>query len=355
MAIFSLSVKVIGRSAGRSATAAAAYRSGEIIVDERTGQTFNYSRKNRIYASEIFLPANAPQRLAHRSTLWNEIEQVEKRKDSQLCNEVMIALPRELNHDQKQQLTREYVNSQFVAAGMIADIAYHDFESENPHAHILLSMRSVTKKGFGKKQRDWNKKAAIQSHRKAWAETANQALAKAGSDARIDHRSLKDQRIEREAQIHLGAQVIEMEKRGVPTRIGDEWRRIEAHNREVAEWETELEQIQLALASNEPFYQCHYQELVDIVERKLDQGASVRDKDLQLAMLALRSGKPDTAKALVFSPDVQRLKQEQGEPVAMDYLRQLMESAQQRLKQMDQVQQARQEQQQKPDRDQPER
>ena len=149
MAIYSFRMQVIGRSAGRSATAAAAYRSGEEIKDERTGQSHDYTGKSDIYDNEILKPDNAPERYADRQTLWNEVEQREKRKDSQLCNEVMVALPAELTHEQKQQLTRDFVRGEFTEQGMIADIGYHDFDRHKPHAHIMLTMRSVDEDGFG--------------------------------------------------------------------------------------------------------------------------------------------------------------------------------------------------------------
>ena len=95
---------------------------------------------------------------------------------------------------------------------------------------------------------------------------------------------------------------------------------------------------------DEPFHQRYYRELVELVERRLGDGLSTQEKDFQLAMLAIRSSRPDAAKALVFSPDVQRLKREQGEQVAMDYLRQLMEEAQKRLRESDQGKTSRREQ-----------
>jgi hypothetical protein len=249
MAIFSMRMQVIGRSAGRSATAAAAYRSGEQLTDERTGQVHDYTGKSDIYGSEILGPENAPARLCDRATLWNEVEQVEKRKDAQLSREVMVALPVELSHEQKESLIREYVQAEFVSQGMIADIGCHDFDSHNPHAHIMLTMRSVDADGFGKKRRDWNKRAEIERHRRAWAESVNKALEQAGYDERIDHRSLKEQGIEREPQIHLGAKVLEMEARGIQTRVGDESRRISKVNRDLARQAAKLEKLSAEIAA----------------------------------------------------------------------------------------------------------
>ena len=251
MAIFSMRMQVIGRSAGRSATAAAAYRSGEEVRDERTGKVHDYTGKSDIYGSEILLPEGAPERLGDRTSLWNEVERNEKRKDSQLCNEIMIALPAELSHAQKQELAREYVQGEFVSQGMIADIGYHDFDSHNPHAHIMLTMRPATEEGFGKKERKWNKRDAVREYRADWAEYANLALERAGLEARIDHRSLKEQGIEREPQIHLGAKVMEMEARGVQTRVGDESRRISVVNLDLERQEAQREKLQVEIEAEQ--------------------------------------------------------------------------------------------------------
>lgn len=145
----------------------------------------------------------------------------------------MIALPAEQSHDQKQALTREYVQAEFGSKVMIADVGYHDFDSHNPHAHIMLTMRLMNEESFGKKTRQWNRRDAVIAYRADWADYANRALEQAGHDVRIDHRSLKDQCIEREPQSHLGAQVMEMEARGIQTRVGDESRRISKVNRDI--------------------------------------------------------------------------------------------------------------------------
>ena len=248
MAIYSMRMQVIGRSAGRSATAAAAYRSGEEIADERTGKTHDYTGKSDIYDSEILKPENAPGWMGDRATLWNEVERVEKRKDAQLVREVMVALPAELTHVQKQTLTREFVRGEFTEQGMIADIGYHDFDSHNPHAHIMLTMREVDAEGFGKKRREWNKRQVLERQRKAWEEYANRALERAGFEERIDRRTLKEQGIEREPQVHLGAKVLEMEARGVQTRVGDESRRISKVNRDIERKQKRCEEVQADIA-----------------------------------------------------------------------------------------------------------
>jgi hypothetical protein len=301
MAIYSFRMQVIGRSAGRSATAAAAYRSGEQLTDERTGQVHNYSGKSDIYGSEIWVPENAPERMSDRATLWNEVERGEKRKDSQLCNEIMIALPVELSHAQKQELTREYVQGEFVSQGMIADIGYHDFDSHNPHAHIMLTMRPVNEEGFGKKKRQWNRRDAVKEYRADWAEYANRALEQAGFDERIDHRSLKEQGIEREPQIHLGAKVMEMEARGIQTRVGDESRRISQVNRDRKRQVAKLEKLQAEIAAEQIYEPAFSPPQVTAVSREVAPEQSYEPIDSPLRSPAWLEG---LAKALVEHQDL---------------------------------------------------
>jgi hypothetical protein len=247
MAIYHFSVQIIGRSSGRSVIAAAAYRAGETLLDKRTGITHDYTRKKGVYETRILLPDTAPSWMKDRSQLWNEVERIEKRCDSQLAREINLAIPRELDHEQKRELVYGFVQDEFVARGMIADVALHDLNSENPHAHLLLTKRVVTPDGFGNKDRNWDQKSVLQEHRSSWAEHANRALASAGYTDRIDHRSLKNQGIERLPQIHLGPQVKEMDLKGRSTDRADEYRRIEAANLHQAELLQELRKIEAEL------------------------------------------------------------------------------------------------------------
>lgn len=224
MAIYHLSAKMINRSDGRSATAAAAYRAGCEIVDCRTGEVHNYTAKKGVKWSEIILPKTAPERLKDRSVLWNEVEAVEKRKDAQLAREIEIALPVEMSFNDHKELVNAFVRWNFVRHGMIADIAIHYPDKgteENPHAHIMLTTREITLDGFGKKNRDWNSKEQLEQWRSEWARYANIFLKNVGSDGRIDHRSLQAQGIDREPTIKMGAAATQMERRGVQTDRGD--------------------------------------------------------------------------------------------------------------------------------------
>ncbi|MEE8057834.1 MAG: MobQ family relaxase, partial [Pseudomonadales bacterium] len=235
MAIYHCSVKIIKRSDGRSATCAIAYRSGERIVDERTGLIHDYSQKPGVDHTEILAPVYAPEWVMDRATLWNNVEQIEKRKDAQLCREVEVSLPIELNPKQQQELVRKFCQSQFVALGMVADIAIHHAKSDNPHAHILLTTRHIGFDGFGHKNRDWNNRAFLCRWREQWQEHSNHSLKQAGHEQRIDHRTLEAQGIDRIPQIHLGPNVIEMEQRGIETERGQVALGIEHTNAQIIE------------------------------------------------------------------------------------------------------------------------
>jgi ATP-dependent exoDNAse (exonuclease V) alpha subunit len=243
MAIYHLRAKVIQRSAGQSAVKSAAYRHGERLYDERLGRSFAYHKPDVVH-SEIIAPDGAPEWVSSRYELWNRAEQAERRVNSQPAREIEISLPVELTRDQQVALVRAFVTDLYVARGMVADIAIHETSDTmgrpQPHAHVMLSMRRLddtTPLGFAKtKARDWNENPSIEDAlreakedfrkcetpeaaervaaldaqrninvwRSAWADYANRALADAGAAARIDHRTLKAQGIDREPQTSLG-------------------------------------------------------------------------------------------------------------------------------------------------------
>ena len=231
MAIYHFSVKVIGRACGRSAVAAAAYRSASRLHDERLGRDHDFSNKAGVVHSEILLPDNAPERLSERDQLWNEVEAVEKRKDAQLSREIEFALPREMNEAQGIELARDFVRAEFVSRGMVADLNVHwDMGADGqpkPHAHVMLTMREVGAEGFGRKVRDWNRAALVEEWRERWADHVNARLAELDIDASVDHRSLAAQGVALEPQDKIGPAAQRMGERG----FGSE--RIEDH-REIA-------------------------------------------------------------------------------------------------------------------------
>ena len=236
MAIYHLHVKVIGRKAGSSAVAAAAYRSGSRLRDERLGREQDFSAKRGVVHSEVILPENAPQAWSDRERLWNAVEASEVRKDAQLAREVEFALPREMSEAHGIELARDFVRGEFVGLGMIADLNVHWDRAEDgmpkPHAHVMLTMRAVDENGFGQKVRDWNRTELVERWRERWAELANERLAELDIDARIDHRSLEAQGIALEPQSQIGAPAKRIEVRGFAGE-GGEADRAEMH-REIA-------------------------------------------------------------------------------------------------------------------------
>ncbi len=171
MAIYHLTVKIIKRSEGRSAVAAAAYRSGDTLTNEYDGRTHDYSRKGWIEHNEILLPSNALERLKDRSTLWNEVEQIEQSSNSQLAREIELALPNELSPEERLNLLHEFIEINFLSQSMCVDAAIHnppvrdeknrpvdkdgnpttrreDMIFRNVHAHLMSPMRPLDAAGM---------------------------------------------------------------------------------------------------------------------------------------------------------------------------------------------------------------
>ena len=219
MAIYHLHVKVISRKAGQSAVASAAYRSASRLRDERLGRDQDFTAKRGVVHSEVLLPENAPEHWSDRERLWNDVEAFEVRKDAQLAREVEFALPREMTQAQGIELARDFAQAEFVDHGMIADLNVHWDIGEDglpkPHAHAMLTMRSVDENGFGPKAREWNRTDMVERWRERWAELANERLAELDIDARIDHRSLETQGIALEPQSQIGAPAQRIEGEGI--------------------------------------------------------------------------------------------------------------------------------------------
>ena len=285
IAIYHCSIKIVSRGKGKSAVAAAAYRSGEKLTNEWDGLTHDYTKKGGVVHSEILLPAHAPPAFSDRSTLWNSVELSEKSNNAQLAREVEIALPVELSREEQTRLVREYCSSQFVSKGMIADFNLHDTGGGNPHAHILLTMRPLDEKGAwlpkskkeyvldenGEKIRlpsgryktrkvdlvDWNNRENAEVWRRAWADLANEFLAQNNRPERIDHRSYERQGIDQIPTVHVGVSATQMEKKGIVTERGELNRSIKAANRILREirrlvrglkdWIAELKERKAAL------------------------------------------------------------------------------------------------------------
>ncbi|MGH8143891.1 MAG: MobQ family relaxase, partial [Steroidobacteraceae bacterium] len=235
MAIYHLSAKIVSRAEGRSVVAAAAYRAGAALEDRTTGITHDFTRKAGIEHTEILAPDGAPAWVYDRLQLWNTVEATERRRDAQLAREIELGLPVELDADGQLALVREYVQRQFVAEGMVADLAIHRDNPRNPHAHVLLTLRALTPDGFGLKQRRWNARARLLTWRAAWAEHTNVHLAQAGLAVRIDHRTLAAQGLDLEPGRKIGVGLERQQGAFLPPRIADrvaEQRRIAHDNGE---------------------------------------------------------------------------------------------------------------------------
>lgn len=194
MAIFHLEFKIVKRSEGMSSCRKAAYHARCRIKDDRTGNTYDFSHRSDLFHHQILAPVSAPAHIIESSTtLWNEVERVERQKDGQTARYFDVAIPCELNNEDKIKLVLEYCQNNFVDKGMIADIAFHDLDSNNPHAHVMLTLKPITAEGFGKKDRSWNDKKNVIKWRESWATFVNRYLSAAGSDTRIDHRSIEIQ------------------------------------------------------------------------------------------------------------------------------------------------------------------
>ncbi len=239
--------------------AAAAYRSGEKLVNKWDGLTHDYTRKGGVVHIEIMLPFHAPPEFQDRSTLWNSVEQIEKSSDAQLAREIEVALPVELSRAEQLALVRAFVKDNFVDAGMCADFAIHDKGTGNPHAHIMLTIRPIKENGeWGPKCRkvydldgqgqripngkggwknhredttDWNQRENAEKWRAAWAAYTNRALEAAGRPERIDHRSYKRQGVDKIPSVHMGPAASQMERPGIQTQKGNINREIAADNK----------------------------------------------------------------------------------------------------------------------------
>lgn len=270
MAIYHCHCKVISRGQGRSAVGAAAYRSGEKITNEYDGMEHDYTKKGGISYSEIILCENAPKEYQDRATLWNEVEKIEKGSRAQLAREYEVALPIELTKEHQIQLVRDFAKETFADKGMCVDFSIHDKKDGNPHAHIMLTTRPIEKDGIwgtkatndyvldkngnrilqsiDKQNRkiykriktdttDWNTKEFLQRSRESWAEKVNRELEKKNLPQRVDHRSFKEQGIDREPTIHEGG-ARKLEKRGIETDRGN-------INREIKEANSQLKALSI--------------------------------------------------------------------------------------------------------------
>ena len=236
MANYFLNLKTFGRSGGSSAVSAAAYRAGERIFDERTGRTYDHSDRQDVLHKEILVPSHLAgvnmDWAMDRSNLWNSAERVESRKNARVAREYLVALPVELNPDQRIALARGFSRELTDRYQFAVDLSVHaprDYPGSDPrnfHAHLLATTREVGAEGLTLKttlemhdarRRELGLPPAVSElfHvRERWAAVANESLREAGIDARIDHRSLAAQGIDREPYPYLPHSAFQMERHG---------------------------------------------------------------------------------------------------------------------------------------------
>lgn len=271
MAIYHNSTKIISRSSGRSSVGSSAYRSGEKITNEYDGITHDYSRKIGIVYSEIMLPSQAKEEFKNRSVLWNEVEKIEKSKNSQLAREVEVALPNELSRAEQIVLVKSYIQDNFIKNGMCADLNIHDKGDGNPHAHIMLTVRPIDEDGeWGAKSKkeyildsngkkiklksgqyksrkidttNWNTREFLEGYRKDWADKINDKLREKGINQTVDHRSYKEQGIEKSPTIHEGSTARKIEAKGKISDRMDINRQIKAINEKINQCNIQIHEL----------------------------------------------------------------------------------------------------------------
>ncbi|WP_183754901.1 Ti-type conjugative transfer relaxase TraA [Pseudochelatococcus contaminans] len=232
MAIYHLSMKPVSRASGRSAVASMAYRAGEKLTNERDGITHDYTAKQGVEHAEIVLPEGVNAEWARdRSALWNAAEFAEKRKDARVAREFEVALPHELTAEQRLEATRELAQDLANRYGAAVDFAIHAphdaSDVRNHHAHIMMTTRQVGESGLGDKtyierENKWllanglpTTDMQLRDLRQRWEGIANEHLAMAGHDIRIDHRSHMERGLEIAPTEHMGVHATQMQRRGL--------------------------------------------------------------------------------------------------------------------------------------------
>jgi MobA/MobL family protein len=235
-------LKPIGRGAGRSAVACAAYRAGELLMDERYGRERDFSRKRGVVTSFSFAADDAPAWARDVERLWNAVEAHEKRKDAQLAFEWEVALPASLSDAEREAIARKFTGWLVQEYGVAGSVGIHSGEDRgnglNDHMHVMMTTRGVDEEGFAAKKlrqfstRPGAKNPEVDKVKECAADLINEALEEADSDERVDHRSYKARGIDREGTRHLGPAATAYERRGMETHRGDLNRDRQERNRD---------------------------------------------------------------------------------------------------------------------------
>lgn len=349
MAIYHFSAQIITRSKGQSAVASASYRSGDKLFDERTGETKFYKREVQP-ETMILAPSHAPEWAKDRNRLWNEVEKIERNKNSQLAREINVALPNEISPENQRELIQNYVQEQFVDRGMVADIAIHRDDKNNQHAHVMLTVRQFDENGeWGNKKRkdyeldkdgnkvldnkgkpkyqtvsltDWDKKENVEQWREQWAKDTNKALEKEGVQERISHLSHEARGIEQLPTVHLGHVAHRMEKEGKESQRGNINRERQQYNRDVidlAEYRKEKEAIQHRISQ----------------ERRKQGNPALRPQEPQKAPIKKEPvSQPQVKKSAEFLTAAEKVDIQKAVPIVKGYV--TLDKIQERRPQLDQ-------------------
>ena len=247
MAIYHFSIKNIGRSNGRSAVAAAAYRSGEKLVDSVYGKEQDYTKKTGIEYKNIYVPSHANENLLDRQTLWNEVEKSELKKNgdlkttARLAKEFEIAFPHEVDADTRKRMLDELAQTLVKNHNVIVDAVIHaphtksGSDERNYHAHIMFTTRSINEQGeLGKKAREFNDdgKNLTLAYRELWANMVNRELEQIGTQERVSHLSYSDLKYDLEPTVHEGSMITQLRRQGIDTEISLKNDAIKARNAE---------------------------------------------------------------------------------------------------------------------------
>jgi hypothetical protein len=260
MAIFRLQITSIARGSGPSSVGAAAYRAGERLRDDRTNEVYNHSRRKDVTHSEIMLPADlAGQNMdwaLNRASLWNSVENAESRKNSRVAREIQVTLPFELAPERRLAMARGFSQEIADHYKVAVDLAVHDprpsGDPRNFHAHLLLTTREVSAAGLGPKagldlQTSERLRLGLPNIsqeftaiRERWATLTNEALKEANIEARVDHRSLAEQGIDREPKPHIPFAAYKIERAGKYSEVAESIRadynaRVQARQEQTAE------------------------------------------------------------------------------------------------------------------------
>ncbi|HEM6035034.1 TPA: MobA/MobL family protein [Streptococcus suis] len=300
-------VDIVSRSKGHSVIVKAAYNARDKLKDDYYGKTHDYSKKDDLVFSKIFLPEHIPKEFSNREYLWNSVEKIEKSKNSQLARNLLFTLPRELNEEDRINLISEFIEENFTSKGMIADCNIHNptasDNEEQPHAHILLTLREIDEQGNWKAKskkeyildengekiklksgnyksrkvnlNDWNEPDRAKEWRENFSKKANEYLAKNNIDKRIDPRTFEEQGREELPQVHLGTASYQMEKKGIQTERGNHNRKIIAFNLEFKKLKAELSKLTSWISSLLVNLQSKYDEYKQTRQDEIDNKAEL--------------------------------------------------------------------------------